>query len=51
MTWTILRPTAFMDNVAPGFARKIFPTTWKAGLKPTTKLQLISSKDIGFFGA
>jgi uncharacterized protein YbjT (DUF2867 family) len=51
MTWTILRPTAFIDNVAPGFARKIFPTTWKAGLKPTTKLQLISSKDIGFFGA
>lgn len=26
MSWTILRPTAFMDNIIPGFAGKIFPT-------------------------
>ena len=51
MTWTILRPTGFMDNITPGFAGKIFPTAWEVGLKPTTKLQLISPKDIGFFGA
>ena len=51
MTWTMLRPTAFMDNLQPGFAGKIFPTAWKVGLLPTTKLQLISSVDIGYFGA
>ena len=26
MTWTILRPVAFMDNITTGFAGKIFPT-------------------------
>jgi hypothetical protein len=51
ITWTILRPTALMDNITTGFAGKIFPTAWKAGLSPTTKLQLISTADIGWFGA
>jgi uncharacterized protein YbjT (DUF2867 family) len=51
MTWTILRPTAFMDNITTGFAGKIFPTAWKVGLPPTTKLQLIACVDIGYFGA
>ncbi|OZJ01497.1 hypothetical protein BZG36_05612, partial [Bifiguratus adelaidae] len=51
MTWTILRPTAFMDNLTPDFAGKIFPTAWKIGLKPTTPLQLIATKDIGTFAA
>jgi len=51
MTWTILRPTAFMDNITPGFGGKIMPTTWKVGLSPTTKLQIISTVDIGWFGA
>ncbi|KAE8449272.1 hypothetical protein EG329_008439 [Mollisiaceae sp. DMI_Dod_QoI] len=51
MTWTILRPTAFMENIAAGFAGKVFPTAWKVGLPPETKLQLIASSDIGHFGA
>ncbi|KAH7370610.1 hypothetical protein BKA65DRAFT_602859 [Rhexocercosporidium sp. MPI-PUGE-AT-0058] len=51
MSWTILRPTAFMDNITLGFAGKIFPTAWKVGLSPTTKLQLVSTRDIGHFGA
>ncbi|KAL5325934.1 hypothetical protein ACEPPN_007069 [Leptodophora sp. 'Broadleaf-Isolate-01'] len=51
MSWTILRPTAFMDNIVLGFAGKIFPTAWRVGLSPTTKLQLISTRDIGHFGA
>lgn len=51
MTWTVLRPTAFMDNLTTSFAGKIFPTPWKAGLSPNTKLQLISSADIGYFAA
>jgi uncharacterized protein YbjT (DUF2867 family) len=28
MSWTILRPTAFMDNIIPGFAGKVFPTAY-----------------------
>ncbi|PBP27988.1 NAD(P)-binding protein [Diplocarpon rosae] len=51
MSWSILRPTAFMDNIVPGFAGKIFPTAWKVGLSPGTKLQLVSTADIGYFGA
>lgn len=51
MTWTVLRPVAFMDNITPGFAGKIFPTTWKVGLSPSTKLQLVATADIGYFGA
>jgi len=51
MSWTILRPVAFMDNFAPGFAGKIFPTAWCAALSPTTKLQLVATADIGYFGA
>jgi len=50
-SWTILRPTAFMDNIVPGFAGKIFPTAWRVGLRPTTRLQLVSTNDIGHFGA
>jgi uncharacterized protein YbjT (DUF2867 family) len=51
MSWTILRPTAFMENFALGFAGKIFGTAWKAGLSPTTTLQLIAAVDIGYFAA
>ncbi|KAI9647519.1 hypothetical protein NHQ30_003904 [Ciborinia camelliae] len=51
MAWTILRPVAFMDNFSTGFAGKIFPTVWCASLSPTTKLQLVSCADIGYFGA
>lgn len=51
MTWTILRPVAFMDNFAPGLTGKMFPTMWSVSLAPTTKLQLIATADIGHFAA
>ncbi|RAL61577.1 hypothetical protein DID88_009616 [Monilinia fructigena] len=51
MTWTILRPVAFMENFAPGVASKIFPTAWCSALAPTTKLQLVATADIGYFAA
>ncbi|KUJ08457.1 NAD(P)-binding protein [Mollisia scopiformis] len=51
MTWTILRPTAFMDNISPGFAGNVFPTAWRVGLPPETRLQFIALADIGHFGA
>ncbi|QSZ34553.1 hypothetical protein DSL72_006147 [Monilinia vaccinii-corymbosi] len=51
MSWTILRPVAFMENFAPGVAGKIFPTAWCVALAPTTKLQLVATADIGYFAA
>ncbi|RDW83107.1 hypothetical protein BP5796_04598 [Coleophoma crateriformis] len=50
-SWTILRPVAFMENITTGFAGKIFPTAWQVGLPSSTKLQVVSTKDIGWFGA
>ncbi|RFU32665.1 hypothetical protein B7463_g3655, partial [Scytalidium lignicola] len=51
ISWTILRPVAFMENIQPGFMGTIFGTAWKIALPPTTKIQLISTEDIGYFGA
>jgi uncharacterized protein YbjT (DUF2867 family) len=50
-TWTILRPVAFMDNWAPGMFASMFTAMWAASLKPETKLQLVSVRDIGVFAA
>ncbi|KAI1799319.1 nucleoside-diphosphate-sugar epimerase family protein [Daldinia bambusicola] len=51
MGWTILRPVAFFENLAPGFFGKVFTTSWKIGLRPDQKLQLVATSDIGFFAA
>jgi len=49
MGWTLLRPVAFMDNLTPDFMGKGFASMWaQVGDKP---LQLVSTKDIGHFGA
>ncbi|EFY86048.1 hypothetical protein J3459_016416 [Metarhizium acridum] len=50
MTWTILRPVAFMENFAPGFIGKLFATAWRDAIK-SRPLQLISTDDIGTFAA
>ncbi|KAJ6128296.1 hypothetical protein N7471_009513 [Penicillium samsonianum] len=50
MTWTILRPVAFLENFTPDFFGKVFATCWKNTVKDKP-LQLISVGDIGFFGA
>lgn len=50
-TWTILRPVAFMDNMNPGFFCSVFTAMWDSALSPTTKLQLISVRDIGVFAS
>ncbi|KAL5119223.1 hypothetical protein ACEQ8H_002934 [Pleosporales sp. CAS-2024a] len=50
MGWTILRPVAFMDNLAPGMPTKVF----LAALRDTLQgkpLQWVSVEDIGIFGA
>ncbi len=49
MSYTILRPTAFMDNVTNDFMGKGFASMWKGvGDKP---LQLVSVRDIGVVAA
>jgi uncharacterized protein YbjT (DUF2867 family) len=50
MSWTVLRPVAFMDNFTPNFFGKVFTTAWKVAVKDKP-LQLVSVEDIGFFGA
>lgn len=51
MSWTILRPVAFFENLVPGFVGKVFATSWKMTLKEDQKLQLIATSDIGHFAA
>ncbi|RMZ87364.1 hypothetical protein DV736_g5409, partial [Chaetothyriales sp. CBS 134916] len=49
MTYTILRPVAFMDNLGPSTFGGLFSVMWRGvGDKP---LQLVATKDIGVFGA
>ncbi|KAJ5738820.1 hypothetical protein N7493_001975 [Penicillium malachiteum] len=50
MKWFILRPTAFYENLAPGFFGKVFATSFKMALKGKP-LQMVAAEDIGFFGA
>ncbi|KAF9074510.1 hypothetical protein BDP27DRAFT_1317230 [Rhodocollybia butyracea] len=49
MSWTILRPVTFMDNLTPDFAGKGFAAMWnQVGKKP---IQLVAANDIGMFAA
>jgi uncharacterized protein YbjT (DUF2867 family) len=51
MTYTILRPVFFMENLASNFQGKLVSAAWWAGLGPDIKLQLVSLLDIGYFAA
>ncbi|KAK1710680.1 NmrA-like family protein [Colletotrichum lupini] len=48
--WTILRPTAFLDNTNPGMFGKVFAAMWST-LPADRSLQLVSVRDIGLFAA
>ncbi|MCJ1360180.1 MAG: hypothetical protein MMC33_010183 [Icmadophila ericetorum] len=50
MTYTILRPVGFMENITPDFQGKVFPACINT-LPRGCKLQLISCIDIGYFAA
>jgi uncharacterized protein YbjT (DUF2867 family) len=50
MSWTILRPVAFMDNLEPGMKSKVFLTAMRDTLKGKSN-QWVSVEDIGLFGA
>ncbi|KAL8685737.1 MAG: hypothetical protein Q9218_007573, partial [Villophora microphyllina] len=51
MSYTIIRPVAFMDGLIPGFMGKVFATMFKISLKPSKPLQYVAVSDIGFFAA
>ena len=51
MTYTILRPVFFMENLANNFQGKLISAAWWAGLGPHRKLQLVALQDIGYFAA
>ncbi|KAL2206957.1 NmrA-like family protein [Sarocladium strictum] len=50
MTWTILRPAGFMDNLEEGFLGKVFATSWRNSIK-SRGLQVIATSDIGVVAA
>lgn len=49
MTWTILRPVAFMDNFGPNMFGRVMAGV--LGQLQPTKLQLVSTNDIGVLAA
>ncbi|KAI0384880.1 NAD(P)-binding protein [Hypomontagnella monticulosa] len=50
LTYTVLRPAAFMDNLNPGTFGLVFASLWNT-MPASRKLQLVSVRDIGVFGA
>lgn len=50
MTWTILRPVAFMDNLMPGIPTKVFLTAMRDALNGKS-MQWVAVADIGAFAA
>ena len=51
MSWTILRPVAFMDNLAPGMQTRVFLSALKISLPAQKKVQWIAARDIGVVAA
>jgi uncharacterized protein YbjT (DUF2867 family) len=49
MTYTLLRPVAFYDNLTPDFMGKAFAAMWSN--MGNVKLQLVGTRDIGIFAA
>ncbi|KAF1811948.1 NmrA-like family protein [Eremomyces bilateralis CBS 781.70] len=50
MAWTILRPTAYMENFLPTFFGRVFVTAWAQEVRDRP-LQMVGLKDIGVFAA
>lgn len=51
MTYTILRPVAYMDNCAPDANGKMFMTWFKVALRPEKALAVVAAEDVGWFAA
>ncbi|KAL2802585.1 hypothetical protein BJX63DRAFT_440793 [Aspergillus granulosus] len=50
MSWVILRPAAFYENLSPDFFGKVFATCFKMALQGKP-LQMVATSDIGYFAA
>ncbi|RHZ63603.1 NmrA-like family protein [Aspergillus thermomutatus] len=50
MSWTVLRPVFFFDNLTPDFLGRLVVTAWDAYLQGKP-LQCIAVSDIGYFAA
>ncbi|KAI2894673.1 hypothetical protein CBS76997_6883 [Aspergillus niger] len=50
MTWTVLRPVFFFENLVPSFIGKLSATAWDAYLQGKP-LQCVAVSDIGVFAA
>jgi uncharacterized protein YbjT (DUF2867 family) len=50
MSWTVLRPVFFFDNITPDFFGRFVVTAWDAYLQGKP-LQCIAVSDIGYFAA
>lgn len=52
MSWTVLRPVAFFENLTNNFFGKVFTSTWLYRLgEKDKKLQVVATSDIGVFAA
>lgn len=51
MEYTILRPTAFMEGITNDFMGKAMASMWQQALPKDKSLQLVATKDIGWFAA
>jgi uncharacterized protein YbjT (DUF2867 family) len=51
MTWTVLRPVGFFENLKPGFQGSVFAGILKHYLPANLKLAFIATDDIGWFAA
>lgn len=50
ITYTIIRPTAFLENFTPDFNGKVFATVWRDCLN-NRQMKLVSTRDVGLTAA
>ena len=51
MSWTVLRPVAFMDNLRPGFETSVFLAALRNRLPAAKKVQWVASANVGRYAA
>jgi uncharacterized protein YbjT (DUF2867 family) len=50
ITYTIIRPSAYLENFSPGFIAQVYSSVWRDCVDGR-KMSLVSTKDIGIFAA
>lgn len=51
MRYVVLRPTAFMEGLTNDFMGKAMASMWNTGIPKDKPLQMVATKDIGWFAA